>query len=77
VYPSRSGKGIVNVELGNYAGNEEINISVYDVSGRMLLKQAGKSVKQQLDLSRYSKGIYLISVRTKDYSKTIRYLLVK
>ncbi|MDR2682295.1 MAG: T9SS type A sorting domain-containing protein [Dysgonamonadaceae bacterium] len=75
VYPNRSEKGIVNVEIGNYAGNGEISISVYDISGRIVLKQTGGAVKQQLNLSRYSRGIYLISVRAKDYSETVRHII--
>ncbi|MDR1682332.1 MAG: T9SS type A sorting domain-containing protein, partial [Candidatus Symbiothrix sp.] len=75
VYSSRSEKGIVHVEIGDYSGNEEMNIAVYDVCGKILLKQTGREAKYQLDLSRYSQGIYLISVCTANYSKTVRYIL--
>jgi hypothetical protein len=75
VYPSPSEKGMVTVEIGNYSGNEDVTLTVYDICGKIVLNQTDRAAKQQLDLSRYSKGIYLISVRTKNYSKTIKYLL--
>jgi hypothetical protein len=75
VYPHHSGKGIVTVESGGYDGNGDVSLTVYDIFGKKLLQQTSRSTKQQLDLSRYSKGIYLISVQTKNASKTIRYLL--
>jgi hypothetical protein len=74
-YPSRFGKGIVNIELANHNGNEDLLLTVYDIYGKTILKQAGRSAQQQLNLSRCSKGIYLISVHTKNDSKTVRYLL--
>ncbi|MDR0541429.1 MAG: T9SS type A sorting domain-containing protein [Dysgonamonadaceae bacterium] len=75
VYSSRTERGIVNVEIDNYSGNDEINVTVYDICGKILLKQTGREAKQQLNLSRYSKGVYLISVRTENYSKTIQYII--
>lgn len=75
VYSSRSGNGIVTVEIGNYDGNDDVNLTVYDIYGKILLKQTGRAAKQQLDLSRYSKGIYLISVCTRKYSKAIQYII--
>jgi hypothetical protein len=76
-YPSRAGKGLVTVEVGNYNGNDDVSLTVYDIFGKKLLQQTGRTARQQLDLSRYSKGIYLISAQTKNNSKTIRYLLVE
>jgi hypothetical protein len=72
-YPSRSGKGIVNVEVGGYSGRDELSITVYGIAGEALLKQAGRAAALQLDLSRYPSGVYLIVVRTKDFSKAVKY----
>lgn len=74
VYNNGLMKGNVTVEIGNYDTNDVVNLIVHDISGKILLKQSAKEQVQQLDLSNCPKGIYLISVRTKDYSKTIRYI---
>ncbi|MDR1121564.1 MAG: T9SS type A sorting domain-containing protein [Dysgonamonadaceae bacterium] len=76
-YPSRAGKGLVTVEVSNYNGNDDVSLTVYDIFGKKLLQQTGRTARQQLDLSRYSKGIYLISAQTRGNSKTIRYLLAE
>jgi hypothetical protein len=72
IYPSPSADGMVTVEVGRYSENDDVRLTVYDICGRVLLKQARRAATQQLDLSRYPKGIYLISVHTKDFSKTVK-----
>jgi hypothetical protein len=76
-YPSRAGKGLVTVEVSNYDGNDDVSLTVYDIFGKKLLQQIGRTARQQLDLSRYSQGIYLISAQARGNSKTIRYLLTE
>lgn len=73
IYPSQSGKGIVNVEVCRYSANGNVSLTVYDICGRVVLKQANTEAMQLLDLSRCPRGIYLISVRTGDFSKTMKY----
>ncbi|MDR3366802.1 MAG: T9SS type A sorting domain-containing protein [Prevotellaceae bacterium] len=72
LYPSPSEKGVVNVEVGSYNGPDDVSLTVYDICGRIVLRQAGKTSVQQLDLSRYARGIYLISVSTRNFSKTLK-----
>jgi hypothetical protein len=71
VYPDRSNKGIIQVET---SGKDMAEITVYDVCGKVMLRQTGRTARQQVDLSRHAKGIYLITVRTGNETKTIRYI---
>jgi hypothetical protein len=75
-YPSAR-RGVVAVEITDYDGSSEVSLTVYDISGKSLMQQASHAAKQQLDLSRYANGIYLISARTKNSTQTIRYLLAE
>ena len=67
-------KGILNVEKQDY-NNEEIVLNIYDLYGKTLLQRNIRSEKTQLDISSLARGIYLISVRTNQEVKTIRYLV--
>jgi len=66
--------GVLNVEIPDY-NNEEIALSVNDLSGRTVLRQNIRSAKTQINVNSFAKGIYLISIHTKYYSKTIRYII--
>jgi hypothetical protein len=68
-------KGIIDVETTNFAENEKTTVTVYDLCGKALWQQNSREAKQRIDLSHYPKGIYLISVNTKQSSKTIRHLI--
>lgn len=74
VYPSASTKGIVNIEMKDY-NDEEIYLTLYDICGNALFKDRIFQAKQQFDVSKLSKGIYLIAVRSKNYAKTIQYII--
>jgi len=65
--------GVLNVEITNH-DNEEIALSVYDICGKAILQQNTRTAKTTIDVSRFSKGVYLVSVRAKDYSKTVRFI---
>ena len=65
--------GMLNVEMSDY-NNEEIMLSVYDLCGKILLLQNIRAARTQMDISSLSQGVYLISVRTKNDSKTIKFL---
>jgi len=66
--------GILNVEMPDY-NKEEIGLNIYDLFGRTLLQQNIRSAKTQIDVSSFKKGIYLISVHTNNYSKTIKFII--
>ena len=65
---------VLNVEMSDY-NNEEIALSVYDLFGKILLQQNINAAKTQIDISSFAKGTYLISVHTRDYSKTIKIII--
>ena len=75
VYPSPSGKGFVTVEISSSSGSSDnaVSLTVYDVCGRLVIKQEHAAAKQLLDLSRRPGGLYLFSVKTRDFSKTVKY----
>jgi len=61
---------------------EEVELSVYDITGRELLKLTEK--KQQpgthnirLDMSKYSSGLYFYQLKTNNRSETRKLLLIK
>ncbi len=69
VYPNPT-TGLLNVKLKGY--NNESRISVYNLNGTMLYTRAfdNKSrasvLREQLDLSKFGKGIYFIKFHNKD-----------
>ena len=65
--------GVLNVEMDNY-NNEDIALSVYDLCGKIFLQQNIRSAKTQIDISRFARGVYLVSVRTKNDLKTVKFL---
>ncbi len=76
IYPVTSAtRGIVNIEITNFTDNDECNIQVYNICGKLLFNQKSLQARQQLDLSSYSKGIYLISVKTKQSLTTCKYII--
>ncbi|MDR0811838.1 MAG: T9SS type A sorting domain-containing protein [Paludibacter sp.] len=66
IYSSASERGIINIEIQNGNDNENLNIAVYDVCGKTLLRQTAASNRQQLNMTAFPRGIYLISVNTKN-----------
>jgi len=74
VFPNPSTNGLLNIELSDY-NNEEINLTIYNTCGTALLKQNIREAKTQLNVSNFPKGIYLISIRSNNYSKIIKYII--
>ncbi len=66
--------GFLNVEMNNDV-NKEVCLVIHDACGKALLRQNIREASRQLDVSHFSKGLYLISVDTKKYSKTIKYII--
>jgi len=77
IYPNPgSGQYNVNLELDN---NEKVTLSVYNISGKMILNKEFDdiqgSLETKIDLSGYSDGFYNVQIRT---SKTILHrILIK
>lgn len=74
VYPNPT-SGLINVEMNDYQG-KSLSCIVYDSKGVEILRQAGQPgpfVKFEIDLSRFSQGIYILKVLSDDLSiKVIR-----
>ena len=75
VYPSPAETETVTVEIGGGGGetNDVVSLTVYDLCGRILLKRTRGAAVQRIDLRQLPRGIYLFSVSTKNFSKTVKY----
>lgn len=75
VYPNPS-KGLLNVKFTN--SNEVYDITVYDVSGKIVFTQANNKLSHDktgtFDLSKLVQGDYLIKVKSKNLEKTIKWI---
>lgn len=66
VYPNPSNTGIYTISTPS---SEGINVEIYDISGRLIVP---KSSSNTIDLSSFSKGIYLAKVISGNSSQTIK-----
>lgn len=68
--------GVLNANLRLNRENNQLFISILDISGKTLSKEYYSAVKNgqtlTLDLSHLAKGIYLINVKSNDFSLTER-----
>ncbi|KYH04696.1 hypothetical protein A1704_15100 [Chryseobacterium cucumeris] len=75
VYPNPS-RGFLNVKFTN--SNEVYDITVYDVSGKLVFTQANNKLNHDktgsFDLSHLVQGDYLIKVKSKNLEKTIKWI---
>ncbi|RQO41532.1 hypothetical protein DBR39_02560 [Chryseobacterium sp. KBW03] len=75
VYPNPS-KGLLNIKFSK--SNEVYDITVYDVSGRLVFNQENNKLNHDkvgtFDLSHLIKGDYLIKVKSKNLEKTIKWI---
>ncbi|MGG1923934.1 reprolysin-like metallopeptidase [Chryseobacterium sp. NRRL B-14798] len=75
VYPNPS-KGLLNVKFTN--SNEVYDITVYDVSGKLVFTQANNKLNYDktgtFDLSHLVQGDYMIKVKSKNLEKTIKWI---
>jgi hypothetical protein len=65
--------GVLNVEISNY-NDEEIALNIYDLYGKVILQRVTSKANTQIDISSFPKGIYIVSLRSNNYVKTIKYL---
>ncbi|NIF07412.1 T9SS type A sorting domain-containing protein [Chryseobacterium sp. Tr-659] len=75
VYPNPS-KGIVNIQFTK--SNDVFDITVYDVSGRLVFSKAnnraGNDNTASFNLEQLVKGDYLIKIKTKNMDKTVKWI---
>ena len=77
IYPNPS-SGLTRI-LWNDENINQATITITDISGKVVLRQEESNLAQQfitLDLSNYSKGIYLLQVKSEDKS-VVRKLVVQ
>ena len=70
IYPNPS-DDIINIEIENI-NNATINI--YNVSGKLIFSEALHSKQEKIDISGFSKGIYIVKVmqnRTVNFGKMV------
>ncbi|PWN63571.1 hypothetical protein C1631_021570 [Chryseobacterium phosphatilyticum] len=75
VYPN-PGKGLLNIKFAN--SNETYDITVYDVSGRLVFNQKdnkpGSDKVGTFNLTHLMKGDYLIKIKSKTIDKTVKWI---
>jgi hypothetical protein len=75
VYPNPS-KGLLNIKFGKQ--NNIYDIAIHDVSGRLVFSKPDNKLDHDnvgtFNLTHLVKGDYLITVKTKDFNKTIKWI---
>jgi hypothetical protein len=55
--------------------NQQLNISVYNLSGELLINKFSEGMSHVVDLNDYGDGVYILKVRTNDHN--FSYKLIK
>jgi hypothetical protein len=72
IYPNPSNEGVFNFLISN---NESHQVSIFDLSGRLILKKENIENSDSIDLSRYAKGIYLAKITSGNKSRVVKLLV--
>lgn len=65
--------GALNIETPDYR-NESLTISIHDICGKKLLLKNIVAANTRVNINNLATGIYMITVRTKNNSQTIKFL---
>lgn len=65
---------IVTISTKGLNSTKPTWLFIYNVDGRLLFQQAITNDKTDVDISTFTKGIYLMQVRTNEQSKTIKFV---
>ena len=57
------GQSTVKVEIQNLQDSDDCTISIYSISGKMLVSQNAEAFQTTLDMSACRRGIYIIKIR--------------
>jgi hypothetical protein len=71
LYPNPA-NDLVTVEINN---NEQHTIEITSLNGQLIYSCIIEGPSYQIDLSRFHKGVYLISIKSKDYVRTERLII--
>jgi len=69
IYPNPS-QGVFNYEMSEM--NDEVNIIVTDLSGKIVLDRILNSTVGTIDLSRFEDGVYILNIEHNDASTSVR-----
>lgn len=76
VYPNPIVDGKFTINLSHFGSNEAINVTIYDVQGKVVYKQQEKqNSKVEVDAAAFAKGLYLVNLSSD--SKTENYKIAK
>lgn len=73
VYPIPSSNQLT-VEFKKFAFPDKQKIEIYDIQGRVLLRQNIAKEKTEIDISALEKGIYLLKLKLNDKAAVIRFV---
>lgn len=62
IYPNPT-KGLLRIDIPNLDG-ANITLDVFDSHGRLLIRKDAQAIGNQLDLSAYPTGMYILLIRT-------------
>ena len=72
VYPNPSNNGIFKITTTN---QEIISLQVFDLSGRLIIKKSDISNNDEINLSKYQKGIYMARLSSKTKNEVLKLIL--
>ncbi|MFV0377412.1 MAG: T9SS type A sorting domain-containing protein [Mangrovibacterium sp.] len=64
IYPNPT-KGLLRIDIPNLDGTN-ITLDIFDSHGRLLIRKDAQAIGNQLDLSAYPSGMYLLLIRTEN-----------
>ena len=71
IYPSPA-KDFLTIEISN-SNNEEINLKMLNINGSVIDEFQLKSKKQQIDVSKFAKGLYFIQIKGKTLNEVRKF----
>jgi hypothetical protein len=63
IYPNPT-SGTINIELQGFSDQSPTIFTLYDLSGKILQKQEASNDQLILDLSSYTKGVYILKIQS-------------
>ncbi|PHR72827.1 MAG: hypothetical protein COA67_03765 [Lutibacter sp.] len=67
-YPNPSKNGVFKLNSSQLDINKDYQISVYDVLGKVLIEKKMDITDNEIDLNKYSKGIYFLQIKSNSQS---------
>lgn len=77
IYPNPN-NGVFNLDINSTKGNTKVNVNIYNLIGELVYTIPEENIdskQYQIDLSKYSNGIYLVKINTGFESRTERIIV--